>query len=374
MPAGAHVTHAAARTLPQRDAAPRRIAIFRALQLGDMLCAVPALRALRAAYPSAQVTLVGLPWAQAFVDRYPMLVDDLVVFPGARGFPEQTESDAGLPAFYAASRARGYDLAVQLHGSGGVANDIVARMGAARCAGFVQPQEPARDGCFIPWPDKLREPERYLALVRALGVPADDATLWFPLTAADEREADAICARHAVVPGRAVVVHAGAQWASRRWPVERFAAVADALAAAGLQVLLTGTQGEAALVERVAAWMRRPAVLLAGRTSLGGLAALIRRVPLVVCNDTGVSHVAAAMRTRSVVVASGSDTRRWAPGDRRRHRVLAVHPPCRPCAYAECPVGHPCALAIVPAAVLAAARSQLVSARAEAATPRPGAH
>lgn len=352
--------------------APRRVAVFRALQLGDMLCAVPALRALRAAWPHAHVTLVGLPWAQAFVDRYPMLVDALVVFPGARGFPEQPETDAGLPAFYAACRACGYDLAIQLHGSGGVANGIVARMGAARCAGFVQPEEGARDGCFIAWPDTLREPERYLALMRALGIAADDASLWFPLHEADEREADALCARHGIVPDRAVIVHPGAQWASRRWPVERFAAVADALAASGLQVLLTGTQREATLVDRVAAWMREPAVILAGRTSLGALAALIRRVPLVVCNDTGVSHVAAAMRTHSVVVASGSDTRRWAPGDRRRHRVLADHPPCRPCAYAECPTGHACARAIVPAQVLDTARGQLLAARAEAGALHAG--
>jgi ADP-heptose:LPS heptosyltransferase len=92
--------------------------------------------------------------------------------------------------------------------------------------------------------------------------------------------------------------------------------------------------------------MREPARDLAGCTTLGGLAALIARARLLVCNDTGVSHIAAAMRTPSVVIACGSDPKRWAPLDRELHRVLSHPVPCRPCAYAECPIGHGCALGI----------------------------
>lgn len=338
---------------------PGRIAVFRALQLGDMLCSVPALRALRSAYPQARIVLVGLPWAAEFVCRYAGLIDELVVFPGAPGFPEQAESAAGLPAFYAAARSRRYDLAIQLHGSGGPANDIVLSLGASMNAGFLQPGEKLRAGCFIPWPDTAPEPERYLLLMQAMGLPADDAALWMPLMEADRAEADRLLAGWDANGARAVIVHPGAQLPSRRWPAARFAAVADALAGSGAYVLLTGSPAEVPLVQEVASRMTRPASNLAGRTTLGGLAALVERVSLVVCNDTGLSHVAAAMRTPSVVIASGSDTRRWAPANRSLHRVIARYPDCRPCSFAVCPVGHACALGVTPVEVIAAARQQL---------------
>jgi len=357
--------------------APRRIAIFRALQLGDMLCSVPALRALRAALPHAQVTLIGLPWARAFAARYADLIDAFDTFPGARGFPEQREDEAGLPAFFDAMRARRFDLAIQLHGSGGVANALVAQFGARALAGFSQADETLPGGgfgCFVGWPDALPEPERYNALMRAMGIDAPDASLWFPLADDDLDNYATLVARHRLDPRRLVLVHPGAQLPSRRWPPERFAAVADELAARGWQIAVTGTAGELELTARVIGAMTRPARHLAGETSLGALAALVARARLVVCNDTGLSHVAAAMRTRSVVIASGSDTRRWAPLDHDRHRVLADWPACRPCMFRDCPYGHPCALNVGVAAVVEAAHAQLARAARDAVAPAAAAH
>ncbi|APA89854.1 glycosyltransferase family 9 protein (plasmid) [Paraburkholderia sprentiae WSM5005] len=339
--------------------APRRIVVFRALQLGDMLCAVPALRALRAAAPQAHIALIGLPWARTFVARYATLVDELIVFPGAVGFPEQPESNDGLPAFFAQMRKRRFDLAIQLHGSGGIANDLLHDLGARADAGFVQPHEAPREGCFIDWPDALPEPERYLALMSALGAAAHDRRLSFPLTAPDLDEYSALRASHGIEEARLVLLHPGSQLPSRRWPAERFAAVADRLAADGWQIAITGTAAEAPLTCAVLGAMSAPALHLAGATSLGGLAALVAHARLVVCNDTGISHIAAAVATASVVVACGSDTRRWAPLDHARHRVLADYPACRPCMFRDCPYGHPCALNVGVDEVVETARGQL---------------
>ncbi|MCG5075118.1 glycosyltransferase family 9 protein [Paraburkholderia tagetis] len=341
---------------------PRRIVVFRALQLGDMLCCVPALRALRAACPHAHIALVGLPWARAFAARYPTLLDEFIVFPGARGFPEQSEDERNLPAFVHAMRAHHFDLAIQLHGSGGVANALVHAFGARAIAGFSQPGETPPPGCFLPWPDVLPEPQRYLALLHAAGVRGrtlrDDA-LWFPLADEDHDACAAIVSRYRLDPARLVLVHPGARMPSRRWPADRFADVADALALEGWQIAVTGTSRERTLTASVLGAMTQTAQHLAGNTSLGALAALVSIARLVVCNDTGISHVAAALHTPSVVIASGSDTRRWAPLDHELHRVIADWPACRPCMFHRCPYDHSCALNIASSDVAAIALAQL---------------
>jgi ADP-heptose:LPS heptosyltransferase len=325
-----------------------RIAVFRALMLGDLLCAVPALRALRAGFPQAQITLVGLPWARALVQRLGRYVDGFIDFPGWPGLPETRCDVRALPDFLAQVQARRFDLALQMHGSGAIANPLVACFGARHSAGFHarEASRPKDDGAlFVEWPEQGHEIDRLLALTDALGAPRRGRQLEFPLQGDDRR------ALREVWPaiddgGPYVCVHAGAQLASRRWPLERFAQVADAIAQAGRRVVLTGGVPESALADALAACMRHEPVNLVGRTSLWMLGALIEGAERVVCNDTGVSHIAAALGRPSVVVSCGADVARWAPLDREQHQVLWQPMACRPCAYAECPFEHGCATAI----------------------------
>jgi len=343
-----------------RDGDPARIAVFRALQLGDMLCTVPALRALRRALPDARVTLIGLASARSFVERFGRYVDDLIEFPGIAAFPEQPAREDLLPAFFAATRARRFDVALQMHGSGARSNDIVRRLGAREWGGFVPEPGLQRPGRRMAWPDDLPEPMRYTALIEFLGVPAEDADLEFPLTDADRREAARLADALGLAPERTIFVHPGARLPSRRWPVERFAAVAGTLGRQGWPIAVTGGEEERGLAAGVVQALGGRAFDLSGRTSLTVLAALVERARLLICNDTGISHVAAALRTPSVVIASGSDVDRWAPLDRTLHSVLFEPTLCRPCAYAVCPIGHPCALGVTPESVMARAQAHLM--------------
>lgn len=335
----------------------QQVAVFRALMLGDMLCATPALRTLRHALPGAHILLVGLPWAREWAERLDS-VDEFMDFPGWPGLPEGPRPQPReLLQLLQGLRQRRLDLALQLHGSGVIVNPLVKAFGAARMAGFAGPEAwvPAHDAQrFAPWPQQGSEVVRLLSLTDHLGWPRQGMELDFPLQQADRDAARQLCRRLGYAP--LALVHPGARLGSRRWPAARFAAVADALADSGLSVVLTGSGDEAGLTQAVASAMRAPATDLAGRTTLWSLGALVERARVVLSNDTGISHIAAALGTPSVVVSSGGDASRWAPADAARHRCLWHATACRPCAHTECPIGHPCALGVQVAEVRRAVR------------------
>lgn len=301
-----------------------RLAIFRALQVGDMLCAVPALRAIRAALPRTHITLAGLPWASQFVQRYSRYVDEFVPFPGHPAFPEQPVREAELEAFYSGMRGRSFDLALQMHGSGQVSNRIVAEFGAAAVAGCVPPGSTVGDPVsFMEYPEEGPEPLRLLRLAEFIGAPSMGSHLEFPLTDEDERELRNSGLAAGLEPGGYICIHPGARIRDKCWPPARFAEVADALADEfKLRIVLTGSAKEADLTAAVASCMRNATVDTASPLSLGAMAALMSRARLLVCNDTGVSHIAAGLQLPSVVIFSKADMPRWAPLDQDRHRCI----------------------------------------------------
>ena len=275
---------------------PKRVAVFRALQLGDMLCAVPALRALRAFLPRARITLIGLAWAQDFVKRFHRHVDDFLPFPGFPGFPEQEASAEDLLRFFVHARRREFDVALQLHGSGEFSNVLVALIGAKRVAGFRRDNDRRFDPSrHLVWRDDLPEVLIPLRLIEALGIPPRGTELEMPLSTKDLAQWRRLADRCRLQPYRYVCVHPGARMPSRRWPLERFAAVGRSLAD-DWRVVITGGASEIGMARDLAQDIGANAVSVAGETSLGSLAVLIAKSKLLICNDTGVSHVAAAMR------------------------------------------------------------------------------
>ncbi len=345
----------------------KRIAVLRALQLGDLLVAVPAFRALRRDFPDAEITLIGLPWAASFVQRFGQYIDRFVEFVGYPGIDEVPVEPLRVASFLAEQRAYGYDIVLQMHGSGRTSNPFVLALGAPVTVGYYEESCSGLTMSAV-YPNDQHEIERNLNLVALLHNETAnhyrDTRLEFPLSAHDCAEADVLLGplrqRNAPIIG----IHPGARPPARRWPPSYFATVADTLAQQfDAQILLTGGPGEEQTVQAVIDAMHTPALSLVGKTSLGSLAALMKRLALFISNDTGPAHLACAVDCPSVTLFGPADVRRWAPLDAERHPI-ARHPVvCSPCGYWECPIDHRCLRWLSPETVIPTAQ-QLINERA----------
>jgi heptosyltransferase-2/heptosyltransferase-3 len=160
-----------------------------------------------------------------------------------------------------------------------------------------------------------------IAMGEGLGVRAIPAR--FDPSPDDIMWADDWIAAQALDGAPLVVLHPGTGGPAKLWFPERWAAVADALQAAGARLVLTGGPEERALVAEVAAGLRSAAPSLAGRTSVGQLSALLRRATLVLGVDSGPMHLAAAQGTRTLHLYGPGDAGRFGPwGDPARHVAL----------------------------------------------------
>ncbi len=299
---------------------------MRALKLGDMLCSVPALRALRHGLPKSKITLLGLPWARKLVERLPQYLDDFIEFPGFPGIPERPFDSGRVIDFLASMRCMRFDLAIQMHGSGTVSNAFVALLGALHSAGcYRDGGYRPEGGWFTPYPEDRHEVLRCLAPVEHLGITRQTLDFEFPVTEADQFLLRPHLRKHGLESVPFVCIHPGAFSPSKCWSPWNFARVADGLAEDGYRIVLTGSPREAEITAEVQNAMRYEAIDSAvWDLDLGPLAALLSLSRLLVCNDTGVSHLAAAIRLPSVVVFTETDPRRWAPLDVRLHSALRI--------------------------------------------------
>ncbi|TYP87149.1 glycosyltransferase family 9 protein [Blastococcus xanthinilyticus] len=270
--------------------------VLRPLGLGDLLTGVPAIRAVRRAVPDHRLVLATTEPLRPLAE----LIDAVdEVLPARELEPLDW---AGPPP----------ELAVDLHGKGPASHVVVADLHPRRLLTFASPGYPGPT-----WYPDEHEVRRWCRLVsEGLGVAADPDELDLAVPPVPPPVRDV------------AVVHPGAAFPGRRWPAERFAAVARYLAAAGLDVRITGGPAEVELARSVAgqAGLGESAVL-AGRTTSLELAAVVAAARLVVCGDTGVAHLATAYRRPSVVLFGPVSPLLWGPPHRPAehgplHRVL----------------------------------------------------
>lgn len=345
---------------PILDHPPRRIAIFRALQLGDLLVAVPAFRSIRSGFPEAEITLIGLPWAAAFARRFHRYIDRFVEFPGYPGIVEAEADPERTERFLKEQRSYGYDLAIQMHGSGVTSNRFVLALGARVTAGPYEGDRPSSLTLSMPYPADEPEVLRNLAVARLLGCPDEGTQLEYPLFDDDRAAAATLLREVSLASGPLTGLHVGARSPARRWPAEYFATVADTLVQRhGAQIVLTGGPDDEPVVRTVMERMETNAVSVAGKTTRGSLAALIAELDLFISNDTGPAHVAEAIGTPSITIFGPVDPKRWAPLDQEVHRIVRRKVACSPCPHWECPIDHRCLRWLKPRVVLDAAADLL---------------
>ena len=268
---------------------------LRALGLGDLLTGVPALRALADAFPNHRRVL-ACPLSLAPLAHLTGAVDEVVRAAAFTPLPPEL---------------RAADVAVNLHGAGPESHRVLLGARPRRLLAYGNPDVPWDGPTFD---EGEHEAERWCRLLREHGIAADP----------DRLDLDPPDIAPPVGVAGATVIHPGAAAPARRWPPERFAAVARAELAAGRRAVVTGGTSEVVLACRVAQSAGLgPEAVLAGRTDLVQLAAAVAVAGRVVCGDTGVAHLATALGTPSVVLFGPTSPARWGPPPGRpQHRVL----------------------------------------------------
>src|SRR5258706_7983132 len=253
-----------------------KIAVLRANGLGDFIFALPALQALRNAYPQAEIVLLANDWHAAFLKDRPGPINRVIVIPPVKGVgvdPDDShriEDPAEQGRFFANMRCEHFDLAIQMHGGGRHSNPFLLRLGACMTIGLKTPDAAPLDR-WVPYVYFQPEIVRYLEVVSLVGARVVTLEPHIAIVENDLAEVQRI------VPDKGkplVALHPGASDPGRCWPEKKFAALGDALAAAGTQIVITGTQAENHLVEAVIGSIKTETKSPYGGLSLGGLAGL----------------------------------------------------------------------------------------------------
>ena len=282
------------------------VLVLRALGLGDLCASVPALRALRRAYPDHRLVLAAPAWQEPLA--------------AAAGVDEVADTAPLVPLDRSLHDA---DLAVNLHGRGPQSTALLEA---------TQPRQLVAFGRTAQWRSGEHEVHRWCRLLTESGIAADPTDIRLPtpprshVPPAVSRFGASAQNLRRIGPEPFAVVHPGAASAARRWPADRFGAVVAALTARGIRVALTGSTGERSLCEEVLACAGPDAsertTILAGETHIVALAATVGHADLVVANDTGVAHLATAFGVPSVVLFGPTPPAEWGPPATGPHRAL----------------------------------------------------
>ena len=292
----------------------KRILLIKPSSLGDIIHALPTAAALKRRYPDAHLAwLVKKEWAEILYGNPDL--DEVLAFPFAW---------FSAPGMVRALRSRSFDWVVDLQGL--LRSGILGWMTSARRrVGFSTGREgsPLFYTERIPAPDPfMHAVDRYLLIARALDASVEKPIFRIPACPDDAQWADASIGRAGEGDSPRIVLNSSARRADKRWPVERFADVGRRLAERfDARLVVIGGPEDLDRAGRLSQTLPPETINLAGRTSLGRLAAVLRRADFLVTNDSGPMHLAAAVQTPVVAIFGPTDPRKVGPYG-SEHRVL----------------------------------------------------
>ncbi|MDQ3252903.1 MAG: lipopolysaccharide heptosyltransferase II [Acidobacteriota bacterium] len=338
-----------------------RVVVRGANWVGDAVMTIPALRALRRVLPGAHVTLATRAWAEGIFTDADFINDVMSVDGG-----ERYRLRARVAEIRALRKAR-FDLAVIFPNAfapalAAAAARVPMRIGYAtggRRHLLTHPLAPPE------WRHQRHEVFYYLNIIaeleralignddetrRTVDISAPPPPLGLTVASVRQDRAREVLRHHGARLDRPLVALCPGSTNSRakRWPSERFAALADQLIdAAGAEVVLIGAREEIDVTGQVVRGMNRRAVVLTGETSLAETVAVLSVCDLLITNDTGPAHIAAAINLPTLVIFGPTDPTTTRPFSEFAE-VVREPPECAPCMLRDCPIDHRCMTAITP--------------------------
>ena len=324
--------------------------------VGDSVLAVPAMKAVRARYPQAEITLLVRPWVAGVFTSAPF-VDRVWNEPRPAGL-------SGWARIARLIRAEHFDVSILFPNSFESAlmmflGRVPVRIGYATDGRSMLLTE------AVPTPkDKTRHLVHYY-LGLSPNAAADEVSPSIEITATAEEKAEArrLLAEAGIQSNeRFLILNPGAAYGSaKRWGEDRFAEVGDRLSAElGLRVVVIGSARETRVAEDIRSRAKAAVAVLTGKTTLETLLGLLSEAALVVTNDSGPMHIAAAVGTPTVAIFGPTDERVTAPFAKKT-RIVKEPVDCSPCLLRECPIDHRCMTRVTPDHVVRAAKDLLAN-------------
>lgn len=321
----------------------RKILVIKLRYIGDVLITTPFIRALKGNLPHAEITVLVPFGAEPVLQGNPGLVE---VIPY-----DKRQGMGGDLALIRRLRSRSFDASFDLTDA-----DRSAWLGFFSGAryrfGFEGGGILRRRALYthvIPAPPlRTHQVDRNLFMAESLGLSVGDRSLCLYLSNAEIEMGKAVLHEEGLNTARPyVIIHAAARTAFKSWPADRFAALADRLHTAGLQVVLTGSDKDRTMVRPVSEHMRTQAIDLTGKTDLRLLAAVIKGAALFVGNDSGPMHIASAVGTPVVALFGPTDWESWYPRG-ENDIFFSKEIDCRPCGHAtDCDRGEKSCMGLI---------------------------